>query len=306
MGLSNVTVLDGAMVPEIPIWPRKGLLIFLGVMLGAVGGMGVAFLLEYMDDSVRTQEDLEATLGLPLLGYVPRMEGRRSDLARRDLVSHREPKSTISEFFRTIRTGILYSSNGDLKSLMVTSAGPKEGKTTNAINLAITLAAGGSRVLLVDGDLRRARIHQAFGVPNEKGLSDLLTGGGRLEDLVQETDVENLHLLTSGPLPPNPAEILGTPAMRGFLEEASEAYDRVILDTPPVVAVTDACILASSVDGVIQVVASSKTSRKVLERGKSQLQSVGARLLGVILNDVRVKRSGYDSYYYAGYYRYSS
>ncbi|MCZ6603232.1 MAG: polysaccharide biosynthesis tyrosine autokinase [Planctomycetota bacterium] len=302
LDLSNVVVLDKAEVPKVPIWPRKGLLVFLGALLGAMGGVGAALLIEFLDESVRTVEDVNSSLKLPLLGYVPRISGKTGDMMGRDLISHREPKSTISEYFRTIRTGLLYSHpNGEVKSLVVTSAGPKEGKTTNAINLAITLAAGGSRVLLVDGDLRRSRIHKAFGADNDRGLATYLAGEAGFDEVViKETGVQNLCLVTSGPIPSNPAEMLGTDRMLTFMKEAAERFDRVIVDTPPVVAVTDACVLASMVDGVIQVVGSAKISRKVLERGKAQLTAVGARIVGVILNDVRLTRAGYG--YYRGYY----
>ncbi|MCZ6689272.1 MAG: polysaccharide biosynthesis tyrosine autokinase [Planctomycetota bacterium] len=302
LDLNNVVVLDKAEVPKIPIWPRKGLIVFLGALLGAIGGIGAAFLIEFLDESVRTVEDVNTSLKLPVLGYVPRISGKAGDVTGRDLISHREPKSTISEYFRTIRTGLLYSHpNGGVKSLIVTSAGPKEGKTTNAINLAITLAAGGSRVLLVDGDLRRSRIHKAFGANNDRGLATYLAGEADFDEVVfKETGVQNLCLVTSGPIPANPAEMLGTDRMLTFMKEAAERFDRVIIDTPPVVAVTDACVLASMADGVIQVVGSAKISRKVLERGKAQLSAVGARILGVILNDVRLTRDGYG--YYRGYY----
>lgn len=305
LDLNSVAILDEAEVPGAPIWPRKGLLLFLGVLLGGIGGIGLAFLLEYMDESVRTAEDVGISLNLPLLGHVPRILTKSGDLAGRDLISHREPRSTISEFFRTIRTGLLYSHpNGEIKSLVVTSAGPKEGKTTNAINLAITMAAGGSRVLLVDGDLRRSRIHSAFEVDNRQGLATFLGGNASFDDVViPSKDVKDLWLCPSGPTPSQPAELLGSKRMVEFLKEASQKFDRVILDSPPVVAVTDACVLASITDGVIQVVASARSSRKILERGKDQLEAVGARIVGVILNDVKMKRSGYG---YGYGYKYGS
>mgnify|MGYP001559877424 FL=1 len=211
----------------------------------------------------------------------------------------------MSEAYRAIRTTLLYAvaeatgGTGPLV-LVITSAGPREGKTTNAVNLAITMAHSGTRVLLVDADLRRPRIHRSFGMDHEVGLTNFLVGADSLRAVVRSTNIDNLEVVTSGPLPPNPYELLGSAKMDEFLNEAKSSYDCVLIDTPPMGAVSDACLLGGMADGVVQIIAAAKTRRRVARLGKEQLARVGARVIGVVLNCAAPSKPSYYGYY--GYY----
>lgn len=298
---SNIRVVDPAEVPRKPVRPRKALNILLALIVGLAGGIGLAFFFEYLDNTIKTPEDIEQHIKLPFLGFVPAISSKNGALTR-DLVTHVDKKSVAAEAYRSIRTNILFSSpDKELKLVMVTSSGPREGKTTTAINIAIAMAQTGSRVLLVDADMRRPRVHKSLELKNEAGLSNVLIGDMPLPEAAQQSQVERLEIVPCGPTPPNPAELLGSNRMKEFLKEASEAYDRVVFDSPPVMAVTDACILGSMVDGVVQVVHAGTTSRDVAARGRDQLQSVGVKILGSVLNNVRT--SGGD-YYSSPYYHY--
>jgi capsular exopolysaccharide synthesis family protein len=220
------------------------------------------------------------------------------------LIVHRDPRSTTAEAYRATRTSLNYASATEpLRLFMITSASPGEGKTTNAVNLAISFAQSGARTLLVDADMRRPRIHRIMDVQNPYGLSSYLARSMPLEDVVEESAVPNLFVLPTGPLPPNPSEMLGSEAMKKFLAEVREQFDRIVIDTPPTAAVTDACVLAPLADGLLQVVLAGATSRRLVNRGKRQLLQVRGNHLGLILNGVKTRRHGYD-YYYSGYYYY--
>lgn len=218
---------------------------------------------------------------------------------RRKLIAKLNPKSQISEQFRTIRTNISFSSvDNDLQLLMVTSSGPGEGKSTIVGNLAVVFAQQGKKVLLADADLRRPTVHYMFGMTNTFGLTTVLTKRGTLLETVSKCDVKNLHLLPSGPIPPNPAELLSSRAMKEFLKEAKEQYDIILLDTPPVLAVTDAQVLANQCDGTILVVSSGKAEIDAVKKSKELLESANANLLGVVLNNKKTQNTHY--YYYYG------
>lgn len=217
----------------------------------------------------------------------------------RNLITKNNQKSPISEAFRTLRTNIQFTSvDSELNSIMVTSATPQEGKSTVSANLAVVMAQSGKKTLFVDADLRKPTVHYTFSIPNREGLTNLLVGNMNLDQLVQKTDVENLSILTSGPIPPNPAELLGSKAMGRFIEESMTKYDMVIFDTPPVIAVADAQILASQVNGVLLVVNSGKTKQEIALKSKNLLSKVNANILGTILNNRKVSDSNY--YYYYG------
>jgi capsular exopolysaccharide synthesis family protein len=190
-----------------------------------------------------------------------------------------------------------------LKTILVTSSGPQEGKTTTATSLAITMACSGNRVLLVDADMRRPRIHKVFGVPSGTGLSSLILGEGSLPETVRETEVPGLFALPCGPVPPNPAELLHTAAFRKLLDEMSERFDRVIVDSPPVGVVADAAVMSTHVNGTILVVKAGQTSREVARKAVRQLRDVNANVLGAVLNDLNLQKFGQYAYYYQyGYY----
>ncbi|MCG0275498.1 MAG: CpsD/CapB family tyrosine-protein kinase [Thermosediminibacteraceae bacterium] len=212
-----------------------------------------------------------------------------------------DPKSVVSEAFRMLRTNLQFASvDRPLKKIMVTSSVPQEGKSTVIANLAICIASAGSKVLLVDADLRRPNIYKLFLLENYKGLSNLLAENLPKDAVVNKTKVENLHVITSGPVPPNPAEILGSARMKNFLDQVSSEYDMVLIDAPPVNSVADASILSSLVDGVILVVEAGSTEREAAIVAKQQLEKVNARILGVVLNKVKQEKSG--GYYYYYYY----
>lgn len=218
-----------------------------------------------------------------------------------ELIMHRKPKSPVAEAYRTLRTNIQFASfDKDIKTIVITSSGPTEGKSTTAGNLAISMAEMGRRVLLIDCDLRRPSIHKKFQISNQTGLSNLLVENIKVEDAAVKF-MDNLYILTSGKIPPNPAEMLSSNKMRNFIAEMKEQFDFIILDTPPVIAVTDAQILSTMADGVLLVVSSGQAEREAVERSKSLLVNVGANILGVVLNKVEINsRRGYGYYYYYG------
>ncbi|MFH0962416.1 MAG: polysaccharide biosynthesis tyrosine autokinase [Planctomycetota bacterium] len=314
---TNVEVREPASVPKRPVSPRKARNVAVGALLGLVLGLMLAFALEHLDDTVRTPEEMERFLSLPVLGFVPRISrnGSAGDgKTHRGLISLTERKSSASEAFRSIRTGLYLSSPAqELRTLVVTSAVPGEGKTTSASNLAIVIAQSGKRVLVIDGDFRRPAVHEVFGIDNNMGLSNLLIGDVKLEDAARTIRhdgavVENLSILASGPSPPNPPELLGSMEMKRFLEHARSLYDRVIIDSPPVLFGADTSILTAACDGVIFVTKAAANSRRVALRALSQIASAHGRLIGGILNVVRVGCVGYyyTGYYYDGYSRYYS
>jgi capsular exopolysaccharide synthesis family protein len=221
-------------------------------------------------------------------------------LQNRSLISMTNPKSPIAEQFRTIRTNIQFSNvDEELQTMIVTSSGPGEGKSTTTANLAVVFAQQGKRVLLVDADLRKPTAHYTFRTENHVGLSNVLTRQATLDEAVKTTDQDNLWVLTSGPIPPNPSELLGSKGMLMLLEKAKDEYDVIILDSPPVLAVTDAQVLSNLTDGVVLVVSSGKTEIESAKKAKELLDSAKAKILGVVLNNKKVQDSQYY-YYYVG------
>ncbi len=219
--------------------------------------------------------------------------------SERSLFSHLYPKSAIAEAFRTMRTNLSFAATGrPLKVIMITSAGPADGKTTVCVNLGVVMAQAGIRVLLMDCDLRKPVLHKYFNVSNQTGLTNLLVQDLEMTDVALVTPVEGLSLLVSGPIPPNPSELLVSQKMKDILEKAAGLYDTVIVDTPPVLAVTDAAVLAPRADGVILVVKSGETRIDMIRDAKSQLEKVNAHILGVVLNDVKINSDDYHYYYY--------
>jgi capsular exopolysaccharide synthesis family protein len=303
----SVSITQAAREPTEPYSPNRGANLTLGAIIGVLGGVALAFLLDYLDDTIRTKDELAKIADVPLLGIVPNIEGRGSDTSKKDLFAHHQPKSTISEAYRGVRTALTLSAQGPMqKVLLLTSAGPREGKTTTAINLATVLAYSGGRTLVVDADLRKPRIHKSFGLTNTRGLTNLIIGHDDPVEYCQTTAVERVDVLPSGPIPPNPSELLGHPRMREILARLRGVYDHVIVDTPPIGAVTDAAVLATVVDGVILVVHAGKTRRQIVMRGIEQLRYINARIVGVILNNLRMGRVRYYPGYYHYYYYYSS
>jgi polysaccharide biosynthesis transport protein len=300
---SNVRVLDRARPNPFPVKPNVPVSLALSLLLGVLSGVAGAFLLEWLDDRIVSQRDVEERLGLPFLGLVPMIPETQTS-GGLDLHIHHNPKSSVAEHCRAIRTNLLFMSpDKPFKTLVVTSSGPQDGKSTNVISLGIAMAQSGSRVLLVDTDMRRPRLHKAFGVPNDAGVSSLIVGQQPLEGAVKTTEVPNLWVLPCGPVPPNPAELLHTESFKELLAKLGEKYDRVILDSPPIGAVADALVLSVQVDGVVLVLRAGGTRRDLARRAVRSLSDLNARVFGAILNNVDTEDRRYGGYY-AQYYRY--
>jgi capsular exopolysaccharide synthesis family protein len=314
---NNITVTNYARLPHEPVGPARGRTIILAFMLSLGVGVGLAFLLDYLDDTLKTVDDVDRYLHLPSLALIPanrneraRLIGRRGALPAEGetgvannaaLALTSDVRSPSAEAYRHLRTSLLLSSAGQPpKTILVTSSQPSEGKTTTAVNTAITLAQTGAPVLIVDCDLRRPRVHANFNVSNARGLTNYLSGERDLDSLVKTYDkLPNLQILTSGPIPPNPAELLGSMEMRRLLAALGERYAHIVIDSPPAISFTDASILSTLVDGVMLVVHGGRSSRAVVRRAKQQLVDVGANIFGVVLNNVRLDS---PDYYYSGYY----
>ena len=304
---SNVRVLDAARPNLAPIRPNVRSWLLLAFVAGLLGGLGMAVLLEFVDNTVTSQADVEQRLGAPFLGFVPIIAPEKGADARAvDLYIHRNPKSTVAESCRVVRTNLLFMSpDKPFRSLLVSSAGPQEGKSATVINLGVAMAQSGNRVLLLDTDMRRPRLHKAFGVPNDKGVSSVVVGEGRLEEAIKNTEVPGLFLLPCGPIPPNPAELLHTKTFNDLLQQLFQRYDRVILDSPPIAAVADAVVLSTQVDGVLLVVKAGTTNRELAKRALRSLADVKTKLSGVVLNHIDLSDPKYSGYY-SSYYRYGS
>lgn len=316
--IGNVRIIDKALPPEDPIKPKKKVNLLLGALLGMGLGLGMAFFVERLDNSLKSIEDVEAT-GLSILGSIPLIKSSKDKKSKKEeeksedyqvkkitsnLVTHFEPKSPISEAYRTFRTNLQFARlDTPLKTILVTSSGPSEGKSTTVANLAITMAQMGTNTILIDSDLRRPVLHSIFNLQRAPGLTNYLAGNVPWKEIVQKTPIENLSLLTCGVLPPNPSELLGSKKMRILLEELKEKYDMILFDSPPVIAVTDAAVLSTLLDGVVLVSSSGSTSREALLRAITLLENVKGRLIGGVLNKIKVE-SVYGSYHYYYYYHY--
>lgn len=354
--IGDMRIIDRAQLPKKPILPRIELNLAIGLMLGLTIGLGLTFFLESLDTSLKTPEDVEKKTGLAILGSIPRIRGLNGsadgepvvgNLAA--LVAHSQPSSPASEAYRTLRTNLQFSNlSQKLRCIMITSSGPREGKSTTAANVAIATAQMGLRTLLIDADLRRPTLHKLFNINREPGLADILihydkndqlnhaaprpsTNENDLEmpaayserqtslrakkaiqqmaslDLslnaaINKTRIDNLAVLTCGLLPSNPSEILASEPMRDLLSLLKEKYEFVILDAPPVIAVTDAAVLGPQVDGAVLVIESAKNDREIILKAKSLLDRVKVNLIGAVLNNVRAKNLYGDYDYYYTYY----
>jgi len=302
---SNIRIVNPAPIPLSPYRPNKFKNILLSLLVGATMGIGLAFFFEYLDNTLKTPEDLKEHLGLPFLGMVPHLQpsSRSHSSKLSELLILHHSKSSAAESYHMVRTNLLLSSSeGPPQIILVSSPAPNEGKTLTAANLALALAQAGSKTLLIDGDFRRSQIHTLFGLKENAGLVDYLTQGRPLESLLQSTLVSNLKVIACGPRPPNPAELLSSARLRDALQTLRGQFQAIIFDSPPIAVVTDPVLLSQLADGTILVVQSGRTAREVAQRAKEQLLSVNATLLGVVLNDVEVNREGYYYHYYGRYY----
>jgi capsular exopolysaccharide synthesis family protein len=337
--IEEVTIVRPAAEPDAPASTDRLNTLIVGALLGLMLGLVVAFVQETLDTSIGTIEDVEHYLEVPVLGVVPhidardtteRLVARRPELAQMDpealrnhalLITHFDPKSPVAEAYRTLRTNIQFARlERQGKVLIVTSPTLQEGKTTTIVNLALTMAQNGQKTLLLGCNLRRPSIYRFFGINREpgvsdvlvgrvhwrdcvKGIADILMGRFEMEDVMASPGLDNLHIIEAGPVPANPSELLSTPAMAELLAAVRTEYDIVLVDTPPVLPVTDAAIVSTLVDGVVLVYQAGKVGRLVLRRAKVHLESVGAKVWGIVLNDVHTEIAGYQyTHYYTHYY----
>lgn len=316
---ASVRVVDPAILPTGPVKPRRMLNLLLGLVLGGMLGVGIAFLREYLDETVHTREDVQvATQGAPVLGMIPRIRdavassrtaaraapGTSGELNAR-LVAGRDPRNPVSEAYRALRTNLTFANpDHPPKTIVITSALPQDGKSTSAANLAITLAQQGIKALLVDADLRRGVLNNVFDTPREPGLTTILTGKCGIADAIRRIDLGesgSLDFLPSGAYPPNPAEILGSQRMRSLVEALEERYDLIVIDSAPLTVVTDAAVLGTKADGVVLIARANVTEKGALTYSVEQLKNVRANILGAVINDVDFRR---DSRYYSSYGKY--
>ncbi|MCX5838621.1 MAG: polysaccharide biosynthesis tyrosine autokinase [Deltaproteobacteria bacterium] len=312
----NIRVVDAAEIPKFPVSPKKTQNMLLGLIVGLALGIGLAFFLEYLDNTIKTPDDIKERLKIPYLGPVPVLAmaapdnpggkpgnpGTREQKPEEDLIIISSPKSTASESYRGLRTSILFSAaDAPPRTILVTSAAPAEGKTITSANIAVAMAQAGNKILLIDCDLRRPRMHRVFNVPRDRGLSNILAGTCGIDEAILLTTIPGVDIIPSGPVPPNPSEMLGSQSMFKIIEALRGRYDRIIIDSPPITAVTDSVIISRWVDGVLLVIRAGETHREIIKNGIGLLQSANAHILGAILNGVDMGR---DSYYYYQYYYY--
>jgi len=327
---SNIKIVDKALVPRGPFTPNTKRNLMMALFLGLFGGVGLIFLVEFLDNTVKSPEEVEKLTGLPSLGIIPYLspdgfKKRREPYGRYDysygseaepqgeaipevseieLVNHLFPKFSIAEDYRTVRTSILFShADGAPKTISFTSTLPQEGKTATVSNLAISFAQLEGKVLLIDADLRKPRLHKVFQIRNMAGLSGFLAGKTPFEEIIQRTTVENIWIIPSGPHPPNPAELLNSKRMHDLLSLVKDRFDVTLVDTPPVLPVIDPVIVSSLVDSTVFVVRAGRTTRRPLAKAVSEVRRSKAEIIGAIFNEVRVGRQALGTPYYH-YYQY--
>lgn len=312
---SNIHVVDRARLPVLPHWPRTKLHLALGLIMGIVLGLSLAFLIEYVDNTLKTPDEIEEFLALPSLGVIPtldeisastsnrrRLPGNGDRLTHPALLPDSEPRSRVWEAYRSLRTSILLSqSDHPPRKMLITSAFAGEGKTTTVANTGIVLAQTGARTVVIDMDMRRSTLGMLFGIEAGEGVSNYLSGNSDLTSQVRQTGVPNLYIIPAGPQPPNAAELIGSERMTRLFQLLEDEFQYIVIDSPPVLSVTDAQILAKQVDGVVLVIYGGKTPRDAARKAIQQLANVGGKVLGGMVNKIDVHRSEY-SYYYRYYY----
>jgi capsular exopolysaccharide synthesis family protein len=296
----RIVMVTPAANPAVQIAPNVPLISGLTAFAAIAVGLGLVLLFEYFDDTIKSKEDFDRYIKLPFVGFIPRIDEKNAE--RPDIAADAKTGSAIAEAFRAVRTSILFSrSDKPVRTILVTSAGPGEGKTTVATNLAITLAKHKAPVLLIDADLRRPRVAKAIGVENKIGLTNFLIGELTLDQVVQPTSIEGLFVVTSGPIPPNPAELLHGERLAQLMKTGLERFDRIVIDSPPLIAVSDARIIARCTDGLYVVISMGKTSWRLIQRSLESLTSIGFGAHGAILNNLSAPTGRYGYYYYRDY-----
>lgn len=302
---NNITLVDPAVSTDAPVSPNLPVNVAMGLLLGVFGGCALAFVLDLLDTTIKSKEDVEQVIGVPLLGVVPgvpqvELQALPDDVSRY-LFIHARPRSTVAECLRSIRTNVLFRlPKKPTRTLLITSAAPREGKSFTSSNLAASIAMTGNRVLLIDADLRRPALHQRFGLDNEVGLANLFSEGLSLDQLKRATHISNLEVIVAGPPPPNPGELLSGGELQAALADL-DGYDFIIIDTPPVNVVADPLVLASEADGVLLVVEADRTSRAMVRQAGQRLFETDAPVLGAVVNKLDLRTSGYSYSYYDSY-----
>jgi len=294
-----VSVVEPAVAPLEAVSPRPILNAVLAAVLALSAAIGLIAVASFLDDSLKTADDVQETVGLSTLGTIPQIPSQPGRSEIYQLVTILYPRSTAAEAYRTLRTNLEFASvDTPARTILVTSSRPGEGKTVTASNLAVVFADAGRTVLLVDADLRQPGVHKVFDLPNARGLSTVLRGDDRWESVVQATEQPNLGVLTTGPLPPNPAELLSSQRMQSVLRLLTEANELLIIDSPPLQVVTDAAILSSYVDGTVLVIDSNRTRRETVRAAREALAKTGTHVLGAVLN--RLPEKAFMGYGYYG------
>jgi capsular exopolysaccharide synthesis family protein len=299
----NVWVVEKAQTPRFPSKPNKKRNILLGIIMGLFGGVGLAFFLEYLDNTIKTPDDIEERYNIPVLTTILKSKNKNKTPYKMVLD---EPSSALAESFKSLRTSIMLSSDSPPKTILVTSMAPKDGKTTIASNLAIVVAESESSVLLIDCDLRRSMLHKIFGLKNTMGLSTFITGASDM-NIIQDVPVKNLSVITSGPTPPNPSELLISKRLKDLIHELKNKFDFVIIDTAPVMSISDTLIVSKIVDASLIVTRFGKTTHEMMNHGLKSMADIESKVIGTVINAVDEKKSGYHYYYHYNkeYYRLS-
>ncbi len=299
---SNIAVIDPSEPPLMPYKPKPRLYLSFALLLGTILGIGTAFFLEYLDDSIKTVEELEKISHIPSLGMIPLAENGELPKSALETIAYFDPKSQISEAVSHIRSSIMLSASSTApQAIIVTSCNPSEGKTTTTCNIAIALSRGDRKSVLIDCDLRKPRLHRVFKQSNKRGLSNYLTGSATLEEITKTTEIPNLYLIPAGPTPPSPGDLLASDTFKKMVELLRQQYQQVIIDSPPMIGFADARVLSSLADGVVLVFKHHSTTRDSARLAVQMLSQNNAPILGSILTMVKKEHLGYGAYY--SYYK---
>jgi capsular exopolysaccharide synthesis family protein len=320
---NNIRIIDPAQPPKYPFSPNVGINFLLSIFVGIIGGVFLAFSWDYMDATFKSQADVQNLFKVPFLGIIPLVNltkiengkvrsngGKKSTIEEPSQIEYvpvNNPNSTVAEMYRNIRTNLSFAtSTKNEKIIIITSTSPEEGKTATSLNLSITLAQLGQRVLLIDSDLRRPSIHRVFSVSERKGFSSLLIKAISLEEAIHHTSIERLDIIPAGPIPPNPSELLSSTAVDEVFNSLRNRYDKIIVDACPIIPISDTLILSQKVDGIVFVIRAEGPHRNIVTKAKNQLEAIKANIIGCILNGVAPDRMEMaDRHYYQyGYYRY--